>query len=44
MEKGIEKGKLEEKLLIARNLKASGVPIDTIRQATNLTDEEIQNL
>jgi predicted transposase/invertase (TIGR01784 family) len=44
IEKGIEKGKLEEKLLIARNLKASGVPIDTIRQATNLTDEEIQNL
>jgi predicted transposase/invertase (TIGR01784 family) len=44
IEKGIQKGKLEEKLLIARNMKALGISVDTIQQATNLTDEEIQNL
>jgi predicted transposase/invertase (TIGR01784 family) len=40
MEKGIEKGTLQ----IARNLKAMGLSMDIIQQATNLTDKEIQNL
>jgi predicted transposase/invertase (TIGR01784 family) len=34
----------KDKLLIARNLKAMGVSTDIIKQSTNLTDEEIQNL
>jgi predicted transposase/invertase (TIGR01784 family) len=43
-EKGLKKGKQEEKLQIARNLKASGVSMDIIKQSTNLTEEEIQKL
>jgi predicted transposase YdaD len=40
----MQQGKLEEKLQIARYLKASGVSMDIIKQSTNLTEEEIHNL
>ena len=44
MEKGMEKGREEEKLEIARNLKTMGLPSESIAQATGLTIEEIENL
>jgi predicted transposase/invertase (TIGR01784 family) len=44
IQQGMQQGKLEEKLQIARNLKASGVSMDIIKQSTNLTEEEIHNL
>jgi predicted transposase/invertase (TIGR01784 family) len=44
LEKGMQQGKQEGILQIARNMKAMGVSIDIIKQCTNLTEEEIQNL
>jgi predicted transposase/invertase (TIGR01784 family) len=44
MEKGIQKGKQEGILQTARNMKALGISIDTIKQVTHLTDEEIQSI
>jgi predicted transposase/invertase (TIGR01784 family) len=44
IQQGLEKGKLEEKLQIARNMKAMGASFDFIKQSTKLSDEEIQNL
>jgi predicted transposase/invertase (TIGR01784 family) len=44
LEKGIQQGKQEGILQIARNMKAMGASFDFIKQSTNLTDEEIQNL
>jgi predicted transposase/invertase (TIGR01784 family) len=47
-DRGKQEGKLEgvkeEKFQIARNLKAMGLPIDAIQQATHLSEEEIQAL
>ena len=37
---GLEKGRIE----IARNMKAIGLPTETISQATNLSKEEIDNM
>jgi predicted transposase/invertase (TIGR01784 family) len=44
LENGLEKGKQEEKLQIARNMKAMGLSMALIQQSTNLTEEEIQKL
>ena len=44
MEQGMAKGRAEEKLAIARSLKAMGIPTDQIAQATDLTPEEINEL
>ena len=44
IEKGIEKGKLEEKKEVARNLLGLGVEIDKIIKATGLTEEDIKKL
>lgn len=41
---GLEKGKTEERLEIARNLKASGMDIAVIAAATGLSAEEIDGL
>jgi predicted transposase/invertase (TIGR01784 family) len=41
---GIQEGIQKEKLQIARNLKAMGLSIEAIQQATNLSKEEIQAL
>ena len=41
---GMEKGRTEEKLAIARNLLNSGVPLDTIAQSTQLSIETIKQL
>jgi len=41
---GIEQGKLNEKLEIAKNLLLANVDIEIIKQTTNLTIQEIQNL
>ena len=44
VEEGIEKGKAEEKLKIAKELKTLGIPFDKISIATKLSIKEIQNL
>ena len=44
MEQGLAKGKTEEKLAIARGMKADKVPIETIVKYTGLSAEEIKNL
>ena len=44
MEKGIEKGRNEEKPQTAKGLKAAGVSLDIIIKATGLSEEEIQKL
>ena len=41
---GLEQGRKEEKLAIARNLKAAGVPTEVIMQSTGLTATEIEKL
>lgn len=43
-EKGIEKGKLEEKLETARNLKAMSVSVEVISKGTGLSIEEIEKI
>lgn len=43
-EKGIEKGKQEERLEIAVKLKAQGIPLDTIAEATGLSLEQLKAL
>ena len=44
LKEGIEKGKKEEKIEIARNLIKAGVDIETIKSSTGLNDEELKNL
>lgn len=44
MQKGIEKGMQEEKLNIARQMKANGIPTHTIAACTGLDTEEINRL
>ena len=44
MEKGMEKGRVEEKQEIARNMKMLGVTSEIITKATGLTSEEIELL
>lgn len=44
MQNAVEEGIVEEKNVIARNLKSLGVPVETIAQATGLSAEEIENL
>jgi predicted transposase/invertase (TIGR01784 family) len=44
LQKGLQKGRQEEKLEIARNLKALGTPIKQIVQATGLTEQQINEL
>jgi predicted transposase/invertase (TIGR01784 family) len=44
LENGLEKGKQEEKLQIARNMKAMGLSMTLIQQSTNLMEEELQKL
>jgi len=45
---GIIEGKLEGKLegifLVASNLIKQGLPLDTIKAATNLSDQELEKL
>jgi len=44
MKKGIEIGKKESSIEIARNLKAMGMDVEMIKKATNLTDEELMEI
>ena len=44
IEEGIEKGKKEQQISIARNLKKSGIDIKVISENTGLSIEEIKNL
>lgn len=44
IEEGIEKGREEQKLEIARNMKVLGVDIDTIVKATGLSKDEIRKI
>ena len=41
---GLARGKAEEKSLIAKNFKNSGIPYETIAKCTGLTIEEIEQL
>jgi predicted transposase/invertase (TIGR01784 family) len=43
-ERGLKKGKKEEKIEIARMMKKEGEPVDRIVRYTGLTPEEIENL
>lgn len=43
-EEGVEKGRAEERIGIARNLKAMGLDVAAIHKATGLAPEEIQKL
>ena len=43
-ERGIEKGRHEEALEIARKMKADGIPIAQIAKFTELSIEEIEKL
>ncbi|GHS90258.1 hypothetical protein AGMMS49957_15860 [Synergistales bacterium] len=42
--KGIAKGALQEKLSVAKNLLAIGLPLDQIAKATGLTSSQIETL
>ena len=42
--KGFEKGRAEERIVNARNLKRNGVPVDIIVKSLGLTEEEIDQL
>ena len=44
IEKGREEGRKEEKIKIARNMKLSGLDINTIAKITNLSEDEIDKL
>ena len=44
MEKGEAKGRVEERLKNARNLKKNGVPVDVIATSLGLTEEETAQL
>ena len=44
LKKGERKGRAEERTLIAKNLKASGVDIQVIIRSTGLTKEQIDQL
>jgi predicted transposase/invertase (TIGR01784 family) len=44
MIKGIEKGKLEEAIAIAREMKKDGLPLAQISKFTKLSAEEIEKL
>ena len=44
IEEGIEKGKKEQQISIARNLKKAGIDIKIISENTGLSIEEIENL
>ena len=44
LEMGLEKGRSEEKSQIAKNLKAMGLSLEAIKQATGLSTEEIEKL
>lgn len=44
IEKGMEKGRIAEQHRIAKALKETGTPINTIAQVTGLSQEEIENL
>jgi len=44
IEKGIEKGKLEEAIAIAIEMKKDGIPLTQIAKFTKLTIEEIEKL
>ena len=41
---GIEEGRKEEKIEIARNMKLSGIDTNTIAKITNLSEDEIDKL
>ena len=43
-EHAMEQAKTEQKSLIAKNFKNSGIPYETIAQCTGLTIEEIEKL
>lgn len=44
LQEGLEMGRMEEKIAIARSLKATGVPTEIIRKTTGLGVEEIDRL
>lgn len=44
MEKGMEKGKKEKTLEIAKKMKDKGILIETIKEITGLNKEEIEKL
>ncbi len=44
IKEGIEQGKKEEKIAIARNMKALNLPIETIAQVSGLSAEEVREL
>lgn len=44
MEKGIEKGMKKEKIAIARKLKSMSIPVEQIKEATGLSEEQLREL
>ena len=43
-EEGLAKGRAEERIEIARNMKAKGLPVDLIAECSGLSPEEISQL
>lgn len=43
-EDGLEEGRLEEKIVIAKNMKEGGLSVENIKKFTGLSEEEIQKL
>ena len=43
-EEGLAKGRAEERIEIARNMKAKGLPVDLIAECSGLSPEEIAQL
>lgn len=43
-QKGLEKGRVEGKMEVARNLLKKGLPVDLIRELTGLSDDELAKI
>ncbi|MDI6636419.1 Rpn family recombination-promoting nuclease/putative transposase [Pantoea dispersa] len=43
-QKGREKGRMEGKMEVARNLLAKGIPLESVRELTGLSDDELKKI
>lgn len=43
-QKGREKGRMEGKMEVARNLLAKGIPLESVRELTGLSDDDLKKI